>query len=172
MVGRAGIAPASLRLKAGLCLAELATHDWCPTIELHDPPPAYETGAPLSELEGHVWCRWLDLHQLPAAYQAAAHLDVLQRQTGRDVATLYAFDRGLAVPGIPFGLLRVSRTLASNLRRVSAEIPSASRYGTREWSRATAIQIRSLVPEFPRATGVGCLVERFLDEPKVPKHYG
>ena len=40
---------------------------------------------------------------------------------GRDVATLYAFDRGLAVPGIPFGLLRVSRTLASNLRRVGAE---------------------------------------------------
>ena len=97
------------------------------------------------------------MHQLPLAYQASAHLDVLQRQRGRDVATLYAFDRDLAVPGNPIGLLRVSRTLASNLRRVSAEIPSASRYGTREWSRATAIQIRSLVPEFPRATGiVGC----------------
>jgi hypothetical protein len=61
LVGRAGIAPTSLRLKAGLCLAELATREWCPTIELHDPPPGYESGAPLSELEGHVWCRWLDL---------------------------------------------------------------------------------------------------------------
>ena len=27
---------------------------WCPTIELHDPPPGYESGAPLSELEGRI----------------------------------------------------------------------------------------------------------------------
>jgi hypothetical protein len=106
---------------------------WCPTIELHDPPPAYGAGAPLSELEGRVWCRWLDLHQLPAAYRAAAHLDVLQRRNGTH---------------------GVSRTLATSLRRARADGPSAwVGIGTREWSRATAIRVRSTVPESlgPRA---------------------
>lgn len=53
----------------------------------------------------------------------------------------------------------VSRTLATRLRRAGAENPSAWVWiGTREWSRATAIRVRSTVPEIPRATGMMVVV--------------
>ena len=96
---------------------------------MHDPPPDYESGAPLSELAG----------------------------LGEGCRNAIRFRPGPRSARHPIWPAESE----SNTRVQPAEgqrrIPSASRFGTREWSRATAIQIRSLVPEFPRATGiVGC----------------
>src|SRR5579863_1528629 len=129
---------------------------WSPTLELHQPPPGYESGAPLSELEGQIgaypvdlhpasrgyrprtslsmlgrrkWCRRLGSNQLPSPYQGAARPDVLQRR----------------------GLHGWIRTNATSLRRAHAESVGEERIGDHGRSRTYASDVRSVVPEVPRA---------------------
>ena len=100
------------------------------------------------------WRASRELHPTCGLWRPVPRCEDRPRLAERGESESHAVKRHGLLSRQPRTLLRVSRTLASKLRKVSAEIPSASRYGIRECSRATAIQIRSLVPEIPRATGI------------------
>jgi hypothetical protein len=105
--------------------------NWCPTIELHDPPSAYETDAPLSELEGHGWSRSADSSRVLRGTSSLHHRQCLVGLIGAVdwictscLRITNAAHICMCFDGLD-GTQDVNRTHASTLRRRSAASPAA-----------------------------------------------